>query len=400
MKLICVFSTFVIIAWSLLSGCGSDSKPTSIVPPPPEAAPPASPKPEVLLYAVTVNKLNLREEPNKNAKVISQLAEGDFVEGRGEVSANKEEATLRDIPYNEPYYKVKSIAASQQGGWAYSAALKPVYAGSRATSPDMPRLAQLSAFLKTLNPTKLESGKKAIDYVKTNLAGASGTLADATFILLESFLFRMETEGSFYNLTDAMQWTDEDYEAIHTEKFDVNKYPVTKSLVANGFRLEVGEGMVFPIVDWAQLANFFATKVTPPMKEYILQNVAEQKESAYDDGGIIIGLDTLAERAIYWEKFNQQNPYFVRNYQTQESERWLRLVMVNGSDNTPVFDYESQTVSEDFKKAWVLILQKYPGSKLAKAVKEISDLVVAEGGKRTKKIEEWQTKFANEYSTQ
>ncbi len=398
MKSRLIFSTFVLIALAILSGCGTDSKPSSIAPPPPEAAPPASPKPEVLLYAVTVNKLNLREEPNKNAKVITQLAEGEFVEGSGEVSANKEEATLREIPYNEPYYKVKSTSTGQQAGWAYSAALKPVYAGSRATSPDIPRLTQLSAFLKTLNPAKLESGKKAVDYVKTNLAGATGTLADGTFILLESFLSRMEMEGSFYNLTDAMQWTDEDYEAIRTEKFDSNKYPLTKSLMANGFRLELGEGMVFPIVDWAQLANFFASKVTPPMKVYILQNLAEQKESAYDDGGIIIGLDTLAERAIFWEKFNQQNPYFVRNYQTIESERWLRLVMVNGSDNTPVFDYENQTVSEEFKKVWALILTKYPGSKLAKDVKSISDLVASEGGKRTKKVEDWQIKYANDFT--
>lgn len=52
------------------------------------------------------------------------------------------------------------------------------------------------------------------------------------------------------------------------------------------------------------------------MKEYILQNVAEQKDNAFDDGGITIGLDTLAERAIFWEKFNRQNLYFVRHEET------------------------------------------------------------------------------------
>ncbi len=391
-----IFSLSVIIAWAVSSGCGADSKPSSVTPPAPAAAPPASPKPEVLLYAVSVDKLNLREEPNKNGKVAAQLAEGDLVEGSGEVSANKEEVTLRDIPYNEPYFKVKTTGAAQQTGWAYSAALKPVYAGSRATSPDLVRLAQFSAFLKTLSPTKLESGKKAIGYVKTNLAGATGTLADATFVLLENFLFRLETEGNFYNLTDAMQWTDADYEAIWKESFDMNKYPVTKSLAENGFRLEQGEGMVFPIVDWGQLANMFAGRVTPPMKEYMLQRLAEQKDNAYDDGGIVIGLDVLAQRAIFWENFNQQNPYFVRHDETLESERWLRLVLVNGADNTPAFDYETQTPTEDFKKVWALILEKYPGTKLAKSVKALSDLVAAEGGKRTKKVEDWQERYANE----
>jgi hypothetical protein len=387
---------FVIIAWTAFIGCGADSKSPSIAPPPPEAAPPASPKPEVLLYAVAVDKLNLREEPSKNGKVVAQLAEGDFVEGSGEVSATKDEVTLRGIPYNEPYFKVKSTGAAQHQGWAYSAALKPVYAGSRATIPDLARLAQFSSFLKTLSPSKLESGKKAMAYVKTNLAGATGTLADAVFVLLESFLFRLEVEGNFYNLTDAIQWTEADFEAIWKETFDMSKYPVTKSLEENGFRLEQGEGMVFPIVDWGQLANLFALRVTQPMKEYMLQRLAEQKDNAYNDGGIVIGLDVLAQRAIFWENFNRQNPYFVRRAETIESEHWLRLVLVNGADNTPVFDYETQTVTEDYKKVWALIQEKYAGSKLAKSVKELSDLVAAEGGKRTKNVEDWQTKFAAE----
>lgn len=373
--------------------CNTDSKPTVPPPPPPETAPPPSPKPEVYLYAVSVDKLNLRDQSNKNGKVLTQLAEGDFVEGIGEVSANKEEVTLRDIPYNEPYFNVKTTTPAQVQGWAFSAALEPVYAGSRTTSPDLGRLSQLSAFLKTLKPTKLESGKKAIDFVKTNFATASGTLADAAFILLQNFLFRMEIEGSFYTLTESIKWADTDYEAVWKETFDMNKYPLTKSLAENGFRLEEGEGMIFPIVDWAKLADFFTEKVTPPMKMYILQNVAEQKDNAYDDGGIVIGLDTLAERAIFWEKFNQQNPHFVRTAETQESERWQRHTLLLGADNTPVFNYEDQTVSDDYKKVWALILQKYPGSILAKEVKVLSDLIAAEGGKNTKKVEEWKTKY-------
>ena len=399
MKYSNVLSFLLLTALAILSACNSDSKPPSIAPPPPEGALPTSPKPEVYLYAVSVEKLNLREESNKNGKVITQFPEGGIVEGSGEISANKEEATLRDIPYNEPYFKVKSIVAPQQSGWAYSAALKPVYAGSRATSPDITRLTEFSSFLKSLSVTKLENGKKAFDYVKTNLTGANGTLADATLILLQNFLSRMEMEGNYYNLTDAIQWADDDFEAIWKETFDMNKYPVTKRLAENGFRLEQGEGMVFPIVDWGQLANFFAGRVTPPMKEYMLQTLAEQKDNAYDDGGIVIGLDILAERAIFWEKFNQQNPYFVLNAETQDSERWLRLIMVNGSDNTPVFDYDTHLPTEDFKTVWALIFQKYPGSKLAKDVKVLNDLLASEGGKRTKKVEDWQMQYANDYST-
>ena len=80
--------------------------------------------------------------------------------------------------------------------------------------------------------------------------------------------------------------------------------------------------------------------------------------------------------------------------ETRESERWMHLVLVNGSDNTPVFQYETRAISDDFKKVWNYILHRYPGTELAKTVREITDLCAAEGWKRTKKVEDRQTKFS------
>ncbi len=398
MKPIKLFSLSILAATALLFACKNDPKQAAILPISETMlpAPPPSPKPEVYLYCVAVDKLNLRDQSNKNGKVIAQFAEGDFVEGTGEVSDNKEEVTLRNIPYNEPYFKVISTTPEQHKGWAYSAALVPVYAGPRATIPDLGKLSQFSMFLKTLNVKKLDSGKKACDYVSQNLAGAQGTLADATFILLERFLFRMETEGNFYEMTEKVKWEDADYQAIDKETFDVKKYPITQSISENGFRLETGEGMVFPVVDWARLGAAFATKVTPPMKTYIEQSMLEQKEKMWDDGGIIIPLEQVADRAAWWEKFNQANPYFVRSEEAQNSQHSLLFMLICGADNTPVFAGENESVSEDFKKAWVYVQQKYAGTELGKSVKEMADLVAAEGGKRSKKVEALMEKYMTE----
>ena len=318
------------------------------------------------------------------------------MEGTGEVSTNKEEVTLRNIPYNEPYFKVTSTTPEQHNGWAFSAALVPVYAGPSATSPDQGKLKPFTAFLKTLEVKKLGSGKKAWNYVTQNLGNAQGTLADAAFILLEKFLFRMETEGDFYKLTEDFKWEDGDYEAIAKETFDMNKYPGTKSLAENGFRLEEGEGMVFPITDWGKLGSFFATKVSPPMKSYLEQSILEQKDKLWDDGGIIIPLEQVADRAAWWEKFNQANPYFVRNEETQNAQHDLLFMLICGDNNTPVFGGDQESVLEDFTKVWAYVQQKYPGTALSKAIKEMSDLVQAEGGKRTKKVEALMQRYMTE----
>lgn len=387
---------------TLFFSCKQDAKQAAAPPVAPETATttPTAAQPESYLYVATVDKLNLRDQPNKAGKVLAQFAEGEIMEGTGKVSANKEEATLRGISWTEPYFEIKSPTAGQPNGWAYSGALQPIYAGQRTGSPDISKLGQLNAHLKTLNTKQLESGKKAWDFVKTNFASTTGSTADAAFILLEKFLSRMEHEGEYYKLTEEFKWADSDYEAISNETFDTNKYPHTKKIAQNGFRLETGEGMIFPIVDIAKLAEFFASKATPPMKAYIEQELQEQKDQAWSDGGIIISLEKLADRGAWWERFNRENTYFPLHSQTIESERWPRLVLVNGSDNSPIYDAENQLITEEFKKAWAYIQQKYPGTQLAASTKQMADLCAAEGWKRTKTVEDFQAKFLESYDNQ
>ncbi len=384
---------------TLLTACGNatdSNAPQSQSPAPAPATSLPSAKSEVYLYITKVDKLNLRDQPNKGGKVITQLAEGEFLEGTGEVSANKEKATLRGIEWNEPYFKVASTTPQRHTGWAYGGALQRVYSGPRATSPDLGKLAQLSMFLKTLDPKKLASGQQAWNYVQTNFASSKGTLADAAFLLLESFLFRMETEGEFYKMTESVKWTDEDYQAIDANRFVMNKYPISKDLGNNGFRLHTGEGLVFPVVDWDKLSAFFAGNVTPTMKIYLLQTELEKTENSMDDGGFTIPMEQVADRAVFWEKFNQAHPDFVLREETRASQQWMRHSLTNGADNTPVFDYDTKMVREEFSKMWKYVQGKYPGTAAAKRVKEFSDLVAAEGGKLTKKVEDQRQKYSDE----
>ena len=392
---------FTFTAALLLFSCKNtpkDGTPTAIGPTESTALSDAAPKPEVSLHAVMVDKLNLREQASKDGKVIAQFAEGDFVEGTGNVSKNKEEATLRGISYMEPYLEVVSTTPEQHKGWAYKGALQLVYAGGRANSPDLGQLSQLTTFLKTLDAKNLNSGKKAWDYVKTNLSSANGSLADATYVLLERFLRRMETEGEFYKTIESIQWTEADYKAIAAHTFDGNQYPQTKNFAASGFRLETGEGMVFPVVDPTQLNTFFLSRVTPALKTYLEQLLVEQNDYGFEDGGITISIDRMVDRAVFWEQFNKTNPYFVLSERTLESQRWLTLVLLNGANNTPVFEYDTKALNPEFKKAWAYLQQKYPDTDLAKKVKAFSALVSAEGEKRTPKVEAYQTEVANQYS--
>jgi hypothetical protein len=354
-------------------------------------------KPEVILYCVSVDNLQLRDQPSlTGSNVITKFPEGSFVTGTGEKSANKVEIDLRGIPYTDHFYKVASTTPEHQNGWAFGGALVPVYSGTASGSPDLGKLSQLSVFLKSLNTKDLKSGKKAWDFVVTNFADVKGAVADATYILLSEFLSRMEYEGEFYVLAEKINWTPKDFDAIYEDKFDMNKYPLTKSFAENGFRLESGEGMVFPISDWQRLHDFFTGKITPVLQSYLDQDLMERKALDSDDGGLMIPLADMADRAIFWEKFNKDNPYFVMADRTKISEQWMRAVVISGMDNTPMYSGETKAIEKEFKDTWAAVQQKYPGTQLAQKCKEIADICAANSWKYTDKVEQWHINFVEQ----
>jgi len=364
-------------------GCKSDA---------PKTAPTAGPaaKPEVFLYAVNVDNLRLRDKPNQKSTVIAQVKEGAMLEGVGNESTNQEEIELRGIPYRAPYYQVTALSGDKPSGWAFGGALVCVYAGSRKDSPDAARIGAFAEYLKTLDPKDIASGGKAWGFVETELADASRPLADAAFILLERFLRRMEMEGEFYKMTEKVPFTEADGRDIYTDRFNHDKYPTTAQLAANGFRLVFGEGAIFPVVNWGRFQDYFGPRATHPLQKFINQRTAQQNTPMYDDGGLLIPLEKVADVAVFWEKFNRENPHFPLGDQCRESERWLRIVLTSGSDNTPVFSNETQTVGEDFRSVWDYIQQAHPNTELAKLTKQMAELCAAEGWKRTPKVQDFQ----------
>jgi hypothetical protein len=379
--------------------CQSDNKSTTAAPAVPNTPAAATGKPELYLYATQVTNLQLRDQPTTSgSNVLGKFPAGTVLEGTGEVSDKKETIELRGIPYNEPFFKVTTTTPDKLQGWAFGGAIAKIYAGPRAGAPDMTKVSGLAAFLGSLDPQQFNNGKKAWDYVSSNFADAKGSTAEAAYVLLERFLRRIEFESKAYEGFEKVNFTDEDYSAIYENRFDMNKYPITKQAQTNGFTVETTEGMVFPITDWARLYQFFASKVGPAFKAYLDQEQIEKRDPESSDGGLAITLEELVKRAAFWEKFNKDNPHFVLNDITIESEKWTAFALTNGMDNSPIYDYETETITPEFKAAWANIQQQYPGTKLAAKCKEFSDLCARYNWKKTPEVQAWMEKNAMNYS--
>ncbi|MCC6462722.1 MAG: hypothetical protein IT260_19805 [Saprospiraceae bacterium] len=388
---------FALAAAVFLTACGPSNPSTEASQagsPATTAAGAYSTKPEWYVYSATVENLRLRDQPDQSSAVLAQIKEGDLAEGAGVVSDKQEEVALRGISIQAPYLQVE---AASKRGWAFGGGLVCVYSGAQANVPNRQALTELGHFLKGLSTKSVESGGKAWAYVNQHFSTAQGPLADGAFVLLENYLHRLEIEGEFYQLTEKMGWKNEDIQAVYDGTFDPNSQPTTQSLVANGFRLVTGEGMIFPVIDRRKFQAFFAEKGSIALKQFLAQRTAEQNQPMYDDGGVVVPMEKIADHAVVWEKFNRDFPYFLLREETLESEKWLRLTLINGADNTPAFDYESGSVNEEFKKTWAYVQQKYPDTQLAALAKQMSEICGAEGWKKGKKTEAFQAKLAEEY---
>ena len=98
-------------------------------------------------------------------------------------------------------------------------------------------------------------------------------------------------------------------------------------------------------------------------------------------------LEDVADRAVFWENFNRNNPWFPYKLQTEESQRWLSNTLLHGADNTPAFDHETKEAMPDYRAVWTSVQKKYPGTQVAAQVKTFTDLCASEGWKRTAKVD-------------
>jgi hypothetical protein len=315
---------FALLCWSI-TACKNEKRPTdqpTASAPELKATPATATKPEIELLMVNVDNLLLRDQPTKNgSKAITKLSLGDFLEGTGEVSSAKEEATLREMVFVEPYLRVVTTTPEQHRGWAFGGGLTKVYAGSRANSPDLGRLSQFSAMLKGLSTKKTTSGKAAWDYVEANFKDAKGPLAEAVYVMLEAHLRRVIFESDAYVLTEKINWSEDDFNRVYENNFDMKKYPATATLATQGFNLETGEGMIFPIVDWQRMFQYFSEKVGPAFKQYLdLNNIEHKNFRRIGAAQCQLGKIQCGQSLLYQQLRNQG----VREMGSPDAHQWQR----------------------------------------------------------------------------
>jgi hypothetical protein len=263
---------------------------------------------------------------------------------------------------------------------------------------------EYQTFVTSLDTTQMSSSKQAAEKFQELYASATPEQADEGFLIFDklynSLAYNLD-EQHYKNGAKNGEYDKYDQIAgIYNGYNDGKDAPPEmiayhKELASHGFGIGMTEGSTFILQNRDFLKGYFYDKVSEPMKKYLVQKNKEAKEMFSSDGGLLISPTRLAERVIWAENFMKENPNF--HPKLMEELKWSKksylTFLLEGMDNTPLFDYETKELSPDFEEAYQTVTSSYSNTETAAIIKPYYEAIK---NKNTKKQDELMIKYQTE----
>ncbi|WP_291723965.1 hypothetical protein [Bernardetia sp.] len=235
-------------------------------------------------------------------------------------------------------------------------------------------------FVATLDTTQMSSSKEAAEKFQELYSNATPEQADEGFLVFNNLYNSLLINLGEQHFQDTEKTGD--YEKYYSIAGIYNGYndgkdaspemlAYNKELASHGFGIGMEEGSTYFLQNRDFLKGYFYDRVSPAMKEYLVQKNKEAKEVFASDGGLIISPTRLAERVVWAEKFMKENPNFhpSLNEVIELDKKMYFNALVFGMDNTPLFDYQTKEIDPEFEKAYQIVTSSYSDTETAAIIK-------------------------------
>ena len=159
-----------------------------------------------------------------------------------------------------------------------------------------------------------------------------------------------------------------------------------QAIADRGYKIIVPEGMYQAIIDYSAYRQF-ESSVTDDIAAYIEIKAAESDSRTLEDAGIIIPISDVYARACACEDFLALWP----QSQRAETVSGLYKMYVDsyfyGQNNTPAFDYETNTLNQEFRDSYETAAKD--DTTVGKAVAEYLKVLEKSGYKLTDDVSEY-----------
>jgi len=241
-----------------------------------------------------------------------------------------------------------------------------------------PILKQYQDFVGSLDTNDMTTTTKAAEKFEALFKGQDQNTCDTAFIIFDKYY------GQLTNVLDDRHQKDtvNNYDKYLLYEDSLKHLPqkikqYLDKLRVNGFMTTVSEGASYVTEDKDFVAKWFYHYVSPAMKEYLSQLNKESKDIIEEDASILIDSKELVDVTVWWEKFANSNPHFLLHKEARDNFSGSLEILLEGSDNSSVWDTLSNKLSSYFKEAYEYAEIKYPSSETARKVAPYYKLLLA-----------------------
>lgn len=232
-------------------------------------------------------------------------------------------------------------------------------------------IAKYSNYLNSLDDSDANSSNKAVLKFQNLFKVENKVLCDKAFVLFNGFYEKLDTKLNELHEKDTTNYEPLVFLTLNDKKPIISKklLEYKQKLNKNGFDVSQEEGITYIQKDRDFLSKNFYNFVSPTMREYLVQLNKENKDGFATDAGLIISPIDFAERMIWYENFIKNNSKFLLITNCNENFKSLLTYSIIGMDNSPVFDNESNKLTEYYEEMYVYLIRKHISSKATKIIK-------------------------------
>lgn len=143
-----------------------------------------------------------------------------------------------------------------------------------------------------------------------------------------------------------------------------------------------GEGGAYLVPSYETILSSMQARTSEPVDNYLSLVAKEDTTPVFMDAGIVVEMPELVDRLITTEQLMTQKLPEQFKAEAARLNHFYTTALLMGSDNSPLFELDSITLNESFKKGYDYLLAKYPSSKAAAKINVW--LAVLASGDKTK----------------
>lgn len=155
-----------------------------------------------------------------------------------------------------------------------------------------------------------------------------------------------------------------------------------------GYKVETAEGTYFLIMDYSFYKKY-SEYVTEDLRDYIEIMAIESSKVPAKDAGLVIGWDEIVERAMLQDKFLRDYSDSIKKDEVKELYKKYVTFTLLGLNNTPLFKYDTKTMNEEAKAAYMQAAESDESGGYIQLLKEYLKVLEQNDYKLTDQVDEY-----------